>query len=243
MKNKVLAVVIARAGSKGIKEKNLQDINGKPLVAHIISSAVKASADIPFEVVLSTDCTKIQTTGIKAGANAPFLRPKELAGDHIESLPVVQHAVNYFEDHFGITYDYVIYLQPTAPLTRPKDISHCLQTLIDNKHMDSVVAITKVSTHPFKMKRLLEDGRIVNYIDQGFEDMRPRQELPPVYRRAGSIYASKRDVIMKQNTLVGNKCIGFEVPSYTAIDIDTLEDLELARLLHKKYVSCTDECD
>lgn len=241
MDKKVLGVVIARAGSKGIEEKNLQEIDGKPLVAHIITSAVKAFQDLPFEIVLSTDCTRIQAAGVKAGANAPFLRPAELAEDHVESLPVVQHAVNYYEDLVGITYDYIIYLQPTAPLTRPEDISLCLKTLIDNHHIESVVAITKVATHPFKMKRLLEDGRIVNYIEQGFEDMRPRQELPPVYRRAGSIYASKRDVIMKQNTLVGNPCLGVMVPNYTAIDIDSPEDLELARLLHKKYVTSTNE--
>ena len=87
------------------------------------------------------------------------------------------------------------------------------------------------------MKRILNDDRIVNYIDQGFEEMRGRQTLPKVYKRAGSIYVSRRDVVMYKNTLVGDPCKGIIVPYSTAIDIDRLEDLELARILYKKSIN------
>ena len=83
------------------------------------------------------------------------------------------------------------------------------------------------------MKKIKENGILENFIDQGFEDMRPRQLLPKVYRRAGSIYVSRRNVIMNKNTLVGNPCFGIKVPSITAVDIDSQLDLELARIIFK----------
>jgi CMP-N-acetylneuraminic acid synthetase len=105
-----------------------------------------------------------------------------------------------------------------------------------NPEVESAVAVTEVDTHPFRMKRILSDGRLINYIDQGFEDMRPRQQLPKVYRRAGSIYASHRKVVMEDNTLVGDPTLGVIVPPITAVDIDTEIDLELVRSLYEKFV-------
>lgn len=225
---KCLAVIIARAGSKGIPNKNLSLLAGKPLICHIIDSALIANESFPFDIVFSTDCPDIREVAINSGVWAPFLRPKELAADDIPSLPVVQHAVNEVEKIRGIVYDAIIYLQPTAPLCRPKDIVSCIERLSQNPNIVSAVAVTEASTHPFRMKRMLSDGRLVNFIDQGFEDMRPRQSLPKVYRRAGSVYVSRRDVVMQSGTLVGDPCIGVLVPGETAIDIDTKLDLQLA---------------
>ncbi len=163
-----------------------------------------------------------------------FSDPPELAEDDVPSWPVVQHAVKKAELIRQTRYDLIIYLQPTAPLCRAEDILRCIHTLHKNPEAESVVAITEVDTHPFRMKRMLSDGRLINYIDQGFEDMRPRQQLPKVYRRAGSIYASRRKVVMEDDTLVGDPCIGVVVPPMTAVDIDTEIDLELVRLLHER---------
>lgn len=233
-KTKCLAVVIARGGSKGIPKKNLADIGGRPLIAHSINSMLIASSSEKVDIILSTDSDEIRDAGIKAGAWAPFLRPAELAADDVPSWPVVQHAVTQAEKIKETRYDLIVYFQPTAPLCRPEDIVRCIRTLHENQTAESAVAITAVETHPFRMKRLLNDGRLINYIDQGFEDMRPRQQLPKVYRRAGSVYASRRKVVMEGNTLVGDPCIGVVVPPETAIDIDTEIDLELVRLLYKR---------
>jgi len=230
----ILAVAIARAGSKGIPSKNLALVGGEPLVAHIIKIALKAAESIPFEVMLSTDAQNIRVAGISAGAWAPFLRPAELAKDDIPSLPVVQHAVSEAESRRNIRYDIIIYLQPTAPLCRPEDIVSCVRMLLQTPSADSAVAVTEAEIHPFRMKRMLDDGRLINYIDQGFEDMRPRQSLPKVYRRGGSVYVSRRAVIMEKGTLVGDPCIGVEVPPETAVDVDTPIDLELVRLLYDR---------
>ncbi|MCC5905951.1 MAG: acylneuraminate cytidylyltransferase family protein [Balneolaceae bacterium] len=228
----ILSVVIARGGSKGIPRKNLADVGGIPLVAHIIKSAlgVKTSTDL----VLSTEDEEIAKIGLEFGAEVPFMRPQELAGDDVTSLPVVQHAVIQMENIKGYRYDIINYLQPTAPLCRTIDIENCLQKLKDNKEAESVVTIIESPVHPFKMKRVVDEDRVINFIDQGFEDMRPRQSLPKVYKRSGAVYASRRSVVMNQNSLVGEPCLGVIVPKETAVDIDTPEDLELVRLLYKK---------
>ena len=236
-KIKCLAVVIARGGSKGVPKKNLMDIGGRPLVAHSINSMLIASHSEQVDIILSTDSDEIRDAGIEAGAWVPFLRPAELAADDFPSWPVVQHAVTQAEKIKNTRYDLIVYLQPTAPMCRPEDIVRCIRTLHENPTAESAVAITEVETHPFRMKRLLNDGRLINYIDQGFEDMRPRQQLPKVYRRAGSVYASRRKVVMEGNTLVGDLCIGVVVPPETAIDIDTEIDLELVRLLYERNKS------
>ena len=165
---KCLAVIIARAGSKGIPNKNLSLLAGKPLICHIIESALMAKEVFPFDIVFSTECPQIRDVAISAGVWAPFLRPKELAADDIPSLPVVQHAVNEAEKIRGLVYDAIIYLQPTAPLCRSQDIVSCIECLLQNPNIESSVAVTEANTHPFRMKRMLSDGRLVNFIDQGF---------------------------------------------------------------------------
>jgi CMP-N-acetylneuraminic acid synthetase len=163
-----------------------------------------------------------------------------LAGDEVLSLPVVQHAVDEMEKRRGDKYDFVILLQATAPLCRTEDIKACITKLANDPDCDSVVAVVPVTTHPFKMKRIVNKDTLINFIDQGFEDMRPRQELPVVYRRAGSVYVNRRDVVMEHDNMVSDNCRAVIVPSETAIDIDTMEDLELVKILISRKKEC--EC-
>jgi N-acylneuraminate cytidylyltransferase/CMP-N,N'-diacetyllegionaminic acid synthase len=231
-KPNIIAVILARGGSKGIPRKNLADLGGKPLVAHMITHALNTSTHM--DVVVSTEDEEISEAAKQFGAQVPFMRPKELAKDDVPSLPAVQHAVKEMEKREGHFYDLVVYLQPTAPLCRPQDIDTCVNKLLEDSVLRSAVTITEVETHPFKMKRLIESKHLINFVEQGFEDMRPRQSLPKVYRRAGSVYASRRDVVMNNNTLVGEPCLGVLVPKETAFDIDTPLDLEMARLIYSK---------
>lgn len=230
----ILAVIIARGGSKGVPGKNLRLIGSEPLITFIIRSAQDAAKNVDFDLVFSTDSEEIRQVAIAAGVWAPFLRPSELAADNVPSHPVVLHALMQAELLNNKRYDIVVYLQPTAPLCRSLDIVRCINLLIETPSADSVVAVTESEIHPFRMKRMLSDGRLVNYIDQGFEDMRPRQQLPKVYRRAGSIYASRRGVLIDDKTLVGESCFGVVVPSETAVDIDTEMDLKLVQVMHKE---------
>ena len=236
---KIIAVILARGGSKGIPKKNLSLLGDKPLVTHMIEKCLNVSKQYNMDVLVSSDSEEIIEVSKKAGAWVPFRRPKELALDNSLSLDAVQHALIKAESILKKTYDLIIYAQPTSPLCRESDFVKCIDSLINDKTLESCVPITPVSTHPFKMKRILNDDRIVNYIDQGFEEMRGRQTLPKVYKRAGSIYVSRRDVVMYKNTLVGDPCKGLIVPYSTAIDIDRLEDLELARIFYKKSINKT----
>ncbi len=224
-----IAVIPARGGSKGIPRKNLVDLGGKPLLAHMIGHAI--ASGVIDDVVVSSDDAEIGEVARAYGALAPFLRPAALAGDIVPSLPVVQHAVEYMENERGVQYDVIVLLQATAPLCRPTDIAACLEKLHADPTCASAITITEVATHPFRMKRLVDGDRVINFIDQGFEDMRPRQVLPPVYRRAGSVYASRRSVVMSGNTLVGDPCRGVLVPADTAVDVDGPLDLALVRQL------------
>ena len=223
----VLGVIPARGGSKSIPRKNLADVGGKPLVAHMIGHALAASR--VSDVVVSTEDSEISAVAKEYGAEVPFLRPRELAGDEVLSLPVVQHAVREMEALKGCVYDTIVLLQPTAPLCRPEDIDACIHRL-EQGDCDSAVTVIEVKTlHPYRMKRIIDGDVLLNYVDQGFEDMRPRQTLPPVYKRSGAAYASKRSVVMEQDTLVGDNARAVIVPQDTGVDIDTPEDLELAR--------------
>ena len=229
-KYKSIAVIPARGGSKGILRKNLVDLGGLPLIAHMISHALNSG--VITDVVVSTEDEEIADVARAHGALVPFMRPVELAQDTVPSLPVVQHAVQIMEDRAAAPYDFVVLLQATAPLCRPVDIHDCVAKLANDPACESVVAATSVSTHPFRMKRIVGEDRLINYIDQGFEDMRPRQVLPPVYRRAGSVYASRRKVVMEDQTLVGDPCRAVLIPPETAVDIDGPLDLALVRLMY-----------
>ena len=237
----ILIVIIARGGSKGVPNKNLYVINGKPLVVYSIENAnIIKTYNNNVDHVLSTDCPQIRDIAIASGAWAPFIRPAELAEDHVESYPVVKHALFETEKIKGKNYEIVVYLQPTSPLCRPEDIVKCINLLGTNSAFNSAVAVTPVSTHPFKMKRLLKHGQLVNYIDQGFEDMRARQVLPKVYRRAGSVYASRRHVVLEEETLVSDQCGGIEVPCETAVDIDNYIDIKVVEVLMQERIKNKD---
>ena len=223
-----IAIILARGGSKGIPRKNIIDLCGKPLISYTIEKALEVSRIRSMDVLVSTDDKEIKAVAEKYGAWCPFLRPKELAEDNVESYPVVKHALKEAELINKKEYKYIVYLQPTSPLWETKDLISCLDILY-KKSFNSVVAVTEVDTHPFRMKRIISGGNLINYIDQGFEDMRPRQSLPKVFKRAGSLYVSRRSTILNENTLVSENCFGYEVPQHTAVDIDTQTDLTTVR--------------
>ncbi len=219
----VIAIIPARGGSKGVPRKNVAPLAGRPLIAYSIDAARQARS--LTRVIISTDDEEIGRISRECGGEVPFVRPAALATDDARTLPVIQHAVNWVEHHESRLFDIIVLLQPTTPLRTAEDIDRGIQLLLETG-ADSVVSVVDVGgMHPFRMKRLLPDGRLINYIDQGFEDMRPRQELPPVYIRSGALYISRRDVVMKQGTMVGEDCRGMVFPPERAINIDTMGDL------------------
>ncbi len=224
----VIAVVPARGGSKGVPRKNIRILGGKPLIGWTIEAALAArSID---RVVVSTEDAEIASVAAGFAGVEVVKRPPDLATDTAQTLPVVQHAVAAVEAG-GTTVSVIVLLQPTTPLRTADDIERGL-ALLQAPKADSVVSVVDVGGHhPFRMKRIVAGGILVNYIDQGFEDMRPRQHLPPVYIREGSVYIARRSVVMDGHSMVGQSAQALVVPPARSVNIDTELDFVLAEIL------------
>lgn len=223
-KYKILGVIPARGGSKGIKNKNLYKLNGKPLIYYSIQAAKKSKLLTDF--VVSTDSLEIKKISESYGANVPFIRPKFLSNDKALAVPTIQHAVSFCETFNKFKYDYIVMLQPTAPLRTHYDIDNSLSKLI-KEGGDGIISIVDVNNyHPVKMK-IIKNDRLFDFVDSGLENP-PRQSLPPIFIVNGAIYATKRDVFMNDNTFKGNKCLPFLMPPERSSNIDVIEDFIVA---------------
>jgi len=224
----ILAVIPARGGSKSVPRKNIAPIAGRPLIAYTIDAALKVPA--LTDLVVSTDDEEIAQVARGLGAQVPFLRPAALATDQAQSAPVLKHALLAMEQARGVRYDAVLMLQPTTPLRRAAHIEEAIR-LFDSEPCDTVVSVVSVGGHhPFRMKRMV-GSTLINYIDQGFEDMRPRQVLPPVYIRNGAVYLTRRSVVAEHDAIVGPRCLGFEMSDADSVNIDTRLDFLMAQIL------------
>lgn len=226
---RILGVIPARGGSKSVPRKNIAPLGGKPLIAYTIDAALASNA--LADVVVSTDDAEIAQVSRAHGALVPFERPADLATDAAESYGVVVHALEEMERLRGQPYDAVMMLQPTTPLRRAEQIARAVGMLAAAPDADGVVSVVDVEGwHPFRMKRLIGD-RIVNYIEQGFEDMRPRQALPKVYIRSGAIYLIRKSALLIHRMLVGPHSLGLVIDDRSAVNIDNRLDFALAELL------------
>lgn len=224
----ILAVIPARGGSKSVPRKNIANIAGRPLLAYTIEAALKVAAI--KDLVVSTDDPEIASVALSLGAQVPFIRPAELATDHAQSAPVLRHCLLAMEERLGQRYDAVMMLQPTTPLRGAQHIQQAID-LLAAQTCDSVVSVVSVAGyHPFRMKRLI-GNQLINFIDQGFEDMRPRQVLPPVFIRNGAVYLSRRHVVAEQEQVVGAQCLGFEMGAEESVNIDDRLDFKMAEIL------------
>jgi len=189
-KAKVLAVIPARGGSKGIPRKNLKLLAGKPLIAYIIEAALKAKT--LDKVMVSTEDEEIAAVAKEYGAEVSFLRPPELARDEISLIPVVKHAMEFW-DRQSWRADIIVSLQPTSPLTEPQDIDKAVDTMV-NTGCDAVVSVCRIEhPHPFRAMKL-EEGRLLPLYPEAQKFLQ-RQDLPPLYASSGAVYVRRREVL------------------------------------------------
>ena len=218
---KTVALIPARGGSKGIPKKNVKGFCGKPLIAHIIETALMVRE--LDRVIVSTEDREIAEVSGRYGAEVPFIRPNKLAGDETPTLPVLQHAVKYLEENEDYRPDVVVLLYPTSPLLKPGRITEAIDMMRD-EGFDSVLSVVRDSGHYW----IEQEG--------GYERMHPRvlmnrQYVTPLFKENGAIYICKRDLLMEGNELVGGK-LGFLVMEREeSIDIDEPLDFEFAELL------------
>ena len=231
-KLKVLGVTLARGGSKGIPKKNIKLINGIPLIAYTIEAALKSN--IFTNYVVSTDSKEIAEVAKKYGAEVPFMRPTELARDHIWSRDALKHAVLECERIYGIKYNYVFELPCVAPLRKDVHIQEAFRKLV-KINCDSVTSFCQVhDKHPVRMKRI-EGGEIKDFCKEFPEGEGSRRlDLEPCYIRNGAIFAMTRDCIVKEFSRHGKDCRPYIMEELESVNIDTIVDFKLAELLLKE---------
>ena len=223
----VLAIVPARGGSKGVPRKNVRLLAGKPLIAYTIQAAQSAAR--VARLLVSTDDAGIAEVARQWGADVPFMRPAHLAVDHAAQVDVVIHALAEAERLDGVTYPYVILLQPTAPLRTSQDTDSSLDLLIKSG-CDSVISYCRVEReHPYYMATI-EDGHPRPVLDAP-PGVTARQQYPPVYLRNGAIYAVRREVLLAQRSFYGTDVRAYVMPYERSVNIDTLFDFALAEFL------------
>ncbi len=222
---RVIATICARGGSKGLPGKNLRPLSGKPLIVHTIEHAL-ACRGIEG-VFVTTDDARIAEVAQRAGAQVPYLRPAELATDEAPKLPAIEHLIAHLE-RGGAEIDAVVDLQPTSPLRKPEDIEAALQLLNDG---DLVVSVTEPSHNPYYT--LAEsDAQGWLHLSKPARFAR-RQDAPAVWGLNGSIYVWRRAALPKAiaEGFWSVRARPYAMPRRRSVDIDDLEDFELAQWL------------
>ncbi len=230
-KKKILAITLARGGSKGVKDKNIKTICGKPLIFYTISEAQKSKYIDRY--IVSTDSKKIQTISKKYGAETPFLRPKYLSSDTASSVAALKHTIKWTEKDANIRYDIILELMCTNPLKKSKDIDSVIEKIINTK-ADSVIAVHRLEDHhPIRIKKIIND-KIVNFCLKEKHETRRQDLKPKAYIRSGSIYALQRDHIMIENLRYGSKnSRPYILPESRAINVDNNIDFIVAAQIIK----------
>ena len=223
MINSCLAIIPARGGSKGVKNKNIKRLNGKPLIYYTIRVAKKAKCI--DRVIVSTDSEEIKKIALKFGAEVSFLRPRNLSTDKTPMYPVIRHALEFLEKK-GERFNIIVVLQPTSPLRRAIDIQQAIAKLIKTG-ADSIASVCLSEHSPFWMK-VIKQGKIYPIIKS--RQYSRRQDLPKVYRLNGAIYITKRDVLKKQKRILGANTQAFVMPVENSIDINTGLEFKIAAI-------------
>ena len=224
---RILAVVPARGGSKGIPLKNIHPLAGKPLIAY--TAEVVRALDWIDCAVVSTDSEKIAQAARAAGLAVPFLRPESIAGDRIADWDVLVHALGECERLHGGVYDVVLMLQPTSPFRTAAQVEATARKLIAGNY-DAVwtLSLTDSKAHP--LKQLILNGEFVDYYDPRGAEIIARQQLTPVYHRNGVAYAITRQCLLEQGSIKGRRCSAVVIEGPVA-NIDTHLDLRIAETL------------
>lgn len=226
-----IAVIPARAGSKRIKNKNLIDFCGKPLIHWTIKAAI--DSNVCDKIVVSTDSLEIAKIAEEAGADVPFLRPKELAADDSTTLSVIHHAVRFVERETLTVFDNVLLLQPTSPLRSGSHIKKAIALFNSNLDADSLVSCVKInhSFHPDQLMSLSDRGFLEHWNGSGanFSNLNQGKNETIFARNGAAIYITRRNKIAEY--IVGGRVLLFKMSPMHSIDIDEAEDLEMAKII------------
>ena len=229
----ILAIIPARGGSKKIPGKNIKPLLGKPLIGYAIEEAHKS--EHITRTIVTTDDEEIASVARDFGAQVPFMRPRELALDHVTDLPVFQHALRWLADQEDYHPDMVVHLRPTAPLRRVAHIDAGISLLLASPEVDTVRSVTGTDAHPLKMWAI-EDGMLTPFIPTDVYGIKeaynqPRQQLPDAYIQNGSVDVIRPHIILEHDSMTGQRIKAFVMDEMDSVNVDGPLDWALAEIL------------
>ncbi len=218
---KILAIITARGGSKGLPKKNIKELCGKPLIVWTIQSAQRCT--YIDELFVSTDCNEIAAVCENYGAPVPFLRPAHLAEDHSSSVDVVEHVVASLEEQ-GKYFDYIVLLEPTSPLRKKDDLNTIVEQVVTNAHFDGLITLGEVHTeHPMIVKKITDDGKIASYIED-VKKISQRQQADKAYFPYGVAYVIKVDVFKDKKAFYTDNMDYYIIERWQNYEVDDVYD-------------------
>jgi CMP-N,N'-diacetyllegionaminic acid synthase len=228
IKNRVLGILPARGGSKGIPGKNLRPLLGKPLIAW--AAEALANSKMVERAICCTDDNDIAKVAQLYGLEVPWLRPRNLALDESLVAEVVEHALTVFHKKHGISFTHIVLVQATSPTVFSEDIDLAINLALE-KNADTVISGFHVGQyHPSAMYKCNIDGSIKWLLDES-NRMARRQDLEPIFLRTGLVYVIKANLILEKKTIYGERIFSIQIPKERSITIDEENDFKIAEIL------------
>ena len=228
IQSRVLGLLPARGGSKGIPEKNIKPLLGKPLIAWAATALAKAG-EVEHKIC-STDDRRIADVAVTCGLEVPWLRPAELGCDDTLVVDVIAHALNAMRADTGVTYSHVALVQATSPTVTSHDIDSAIRLALEKDADTVITGCSAQQRHPAMMYTMAEDGSI-NWLLEERQRMARRQDLPSIFVRTGLVYVIKADIVMNRRSIYGDHVVSLVVPEERAITIDEEFDFRLAEFM------------
>lgn len=226
---KNIAIIPARSGSKGLKDKNIRELNGKPLLAYTIEAAIRSEQFSCIHV--STDSEEYAKIAIQYGAEVPFLRSKEMASDTASSWDTAREVLYRYKE-FGQTFDTIALLQPTSPLRTEEDIKKGYQ-ILKEKGANSVISVCEAEHSPLWCNTLPEDLSMNGFLKR--DDNAPRQALSVYYRLNGALYIVKTSILLEKKDIYQSHSFAYQMSQESSVDIDTELDFCIAKVIMDYY--------
>src|SRR3989338_5464629 len=226
---RILGIIPARGGSKGIPKKNIKLLNGKPLIAYTIEAACRAKG--LADVIVSAESPEIARMAKRFGVQVPFTRPRELANDTATTVSVLQHALKEYERVTGKKFSHVLLLQPTTPLRTTNDIEKAIRLMAKRRSQDALISCSNgEGVHP-RIMYTSRFGRNELFVP-ALKEMTRRQNFEKVFVRNGAIYLIPRELLLK-GQMIGKHPVIMEMPRWRSINIDNPDDFKLAGIILK----------
>lgn len=226
---KILTIIPARGGSKGIKDKNIIDVCGKPLIYYTIEPALKLKeSGLIDELIVSTDSEKIKNVSEKCNAYVPFLRPESISGDKAKSIDFLIHAIQFFKDR-GVTYDAILLLQPTSPLRDFDLLKQSIELFVTSSSNSLISCYKEEYINDLVMYKSQNNSKVLSPLNENHNKGVRRQDHGDVFVRNGAIYITRVDYLEETRQIICDAPLLVEMKKSQSVNVDSYEDLEILR--------------